>query len=488
MSARKDGRLASFVLGTGVILVYYVLLYGARAAAMGGRLNPALAPWLPNVVMGIASVALMVWRTRAADAPIRLPRLAWRQARAPSRDAAAKAPVREPASHVSTVRTSSAPLLSLPFVRILDRYVTHEYLRVFLLGLGGLLAVFYISTFLDLADKLFRGAATTATLLEYFFFQTPQFLYFVIPMAVLIAALVTVGTLTKNRELLVMRACGISLYRAALPLLILAAVAGGTLYVMQERVLAPANRQADRLNRIIRGWPPQTTALGRRWIIGQRGDLYHFDFFDPAVTQFSRLRLYHLDQDSWRLKGITYAEEAAATAGGTVRVWTARRGWQREFDRATGSAETSVRYDAFDTRPITLDAPDYFQGDTPDARGDLPDAELMNYRQLEAYIAKLRASGSNVVPYVVALKRKVAFPFVTIIMTLLAVPFAVSTGSRGALYGIGIGIVLALSYWTALSVFGALGAGGVLSPTLAAWAPNLLFGAAALYGNLAVET
>ena len=61
-------------------------------------------------------------------------------------------------------------------------------------------------------------------------------------------------------------------------------------------------------------------------------------------------------------------------------------------------------------------------------------------------------------------------------MTLLAVPFARHTGRSGALYGIGIGIVLAIVYWMALSVFGALGAGGWISPMLAAWAPNILFG------------
>ena len=78
-----------------------------------------------------------------------------------------------------------------------------------------------------------------------------------------------------------------------------------------------------------------------------------------------------------------------------------------------------------------------------------------------------------------ALQRKVAFPFVTLIMTLLAVPFAVTTGRRGALYGVGVGIVLAIVYWMTLSVFGAIGAGGLISPMLAAWAPNILFAAAA---------
>ena len=73
-------------------------------------------------------------------------------------------------------------------------------------------------------------------------------------------------------------------------------------------------------------------------------------------------------------------------------------------------------------------------------------------------------------------------------MTLLAVPFAVTTGRRGALYGVGVGIVLAITYWLMLSVFAAIGAGGLLPPLLTAWAPNLLFGTLALYMVLTVRT
>ena len=52
----------------------------------------------------------------------------------------------------------------------------------------------------------------------------------------------------------------------------------------------------------------------------------------------------------------------------------------------------------------------------------------MNFGQLRGYIEDLKASGYNVLEYEVALQRKVAFPMVTMIMTLIAVPFAVTTG------------------------------------------------------------
>src|SRR6185369_6087384 len=175
------------------------------------------------------------------------------------------------------------------------------------LGMGSLLCLFYISTFIDLADKLFRGQATTSLLLRYFYYQTPQFVYYVIPMGVLVAALVTVGVMTKNSELIVMRACGISLYRAVTPLVGLGLVASAVLFGLQDRALAHANREADRLNRIIRGWPPISSPLDRRWLMGGGSDLYHYDLFDATANSFSRLYIYRIDRSAWRLQSITEA-------------------------------------------------------------------------------------------------------------------------------------------------------------------------------------
>jgi lipopolysaccharide export LptBFGC system permease protein LptF len=103
-------------------------------------------------------------------------------------------------------------------------------------------------------------------------------------------------------------------------------------------------------------------------------------------------------------------------------------------------------------------------------------------------VTELAASGLNVVDLAVELHRKLAFPFVTLVMTLLAVPFGVSTGRRGALYAIGLGIVLAISYWIVMSLFVALGKSGLLPPLLAAWTPNVIVLGCAVYVFLTVKT
>jgi LPS export ABC transporter permease LptF len=491
-SSRRDGRLASFVLGVGVVLIYYVLLYGARATALGGRLSPEWAPWIPNIVMAGVAVAAMVWRSRSADRPIRFSMPAWVRPRAEARKAAAEEPVTPTPSRPRVV--IRIPRIDIPRPRLLDLYVTREYLRVFALAGVGLLSLFYISTFIDLVDKLFRGEATAALLARYFVFQTPQFMYFVIPMAVLIATLVTVGLMTRNSELLVMRACGISLYRTAVPLLLLGALTGGLLFALQEGVLSQTNREADRLERRIRGWPPRMTAASRQWLIGRSGEVYRYDTFDAVTDRFTRLFVYEIDEQRWGLKQVSYADEARfaadLTAGEHDAGWRGQQGWVRRLQTVPvkGDGRPAVDYQPYGARALALEPPSYFEREAPEAADSLMYGQSMSFRALQEHIAALRASGTNALPYMVALQRKLAFPLVTLIMTMLAVPFAVTTGRRGALYGIGIGIVLAILYWVSLSLFGALGGAGLLTPLLAAWAPNILFGAAAAYMILTVRT
>src|SRR5262249_54775666 len=225
------------------------------------------------------------------------------------------------------------PQIAWPRPNLLDIYVAKRYVSVFLLAFVSLIGIFYIATFIDLADKLFRGSTTGVMLVRYFYFQTPQYVYYIIPLAALLSTLVTVGVLTKNSELIVMRACGVSLYRSAMPLLMFGILLSATLFELQEQVLAASNREAKRLEAVIRGWPTQTFAqtLSRRWIVGQNGDLYYYEYFDPAANTFTRFSRFQPDLATWRLSGLTYASDVKYTKDGGTFVWQAHQGWEREF-------------------------------------------------------------------------------------------------------------------------------------------------------------
>jgi LPS export ABC transporter permease LptG/LPS export ABC transporter permease LptF len=470
LSNRRDGKLASFVLGVSVIFAYYVLLWLGQAMAKGQLVAPWLAVWLPNLVLGSLGLAGLVWRARAVE-----PRLPFARVFERARPVA---PAPETGDHATPDLAFESGWLSrlrIPFTGTLDRYIVGSYAKTLVLAsllLGGL---FYIVTFLDVSDKLFKGETTWQAVATYFWFATPQFVYYVVPMAVLLATLVTIGLLTRNSELVVMKACGISLYRVAVPVLVGALAAGGVLFLISETLLGPANRRAQAIRDVINGASPDAfDLLSQRWLVAEDGTIYHYDAFDPSAGRLLGVSRFEFTDGMDALARRTYARRAENAGGDT---WTGVEGWTWTFDAAGAPAV----FDAFAERPITLEAAAYFSTAPRDPA-------FMSYRELDDYTDRLRAAGADVVAQEVAMERKASFPFVALVMALLAVPFAVTTGRRGALYGVGVGIVVAMTYWVTISLFAAFGSGGLLTPLLAAWAPNLLFGSGAAYLLLTVRT
>ena len=479
VSHRRDGRLAAFVLAIAVVFVYWVLMYMSEAIAKAGLLPywfAWLAMWVPNIVIALWGLVLIIKKMRAPEGSsmrFALPFVRRRAATATNSQNGAVPSTRG----TRVIIVLKVPHIAFPRLSILDWYVLKQGLRISALAASGLLALFYIASFIDLSDHLFKGRTTALDVMSYLWWATPQFTYYLVPLAVLMGALVTIGALTKNTELVVMKACGISLYRAAAPLLLLAIIGSTILLVLEEGVLAMSNRRADAISNAIRGRLPTTTELNRRWVTANNGNVYQYLYFEPGHNRLNALSIYEFGKDPSKLVRRKYFSYATFKGDRETKgqvTWEGAKGWERDF-------EPKALFQQFTNKSVTIEGPGYFAGERPDA-------QYMSYGQLSEHVTSLRAGGFNVVPYVVALHRKMAFPFVTIIMALIAVPFAVTTGKRGAMYGIGAGIVLAILYWTAISVFGAIGAGGLMAPALAAWAPNIIFGCAAMYLLLTVRT
>jgi LPS export ABC transporter permease LptG len=497
LSVARDGKMGGFVIGVAVIFAYYVIMYLAEAHAQGhyraietahrlGSANFALAHlarWWPNIILGIFGIAALVWRDRFANRqlprafPLVVPQLKgrWNKARQPgiASSGSAATAIASSSQRRKVMVVVRIPKWNLPAAGLLDQYVSRLYLRVVALAFLALVGLFYISTFIDASDKLFKGTANGTMVMSLLVYRTPQFIYFVIPIAALLSVLVTFGLLSRTSELTVMKACGISLYRVALPIVALSLLFSAALFALDQEILARANRRATALDDQIRGRPPKTfNPLNRRWMIGHDGSIYHYGYFDPRHDVLTSLTVFRLVPGTWSLASQTHAATAEFRSG-----WTGVNGWTQEFT----APPSAPKWRPFTREPLALDSPEYFK--TEDT-----DADLMTAAQLRRSVRELAATGANVVSQEVDLQRKLAFPFVTFVMTLLAVPFGVSTGRRGTLYGIGLGIVLALSYWFVMSVFVAVGKAGLLPPVLAAWTPNIIVSAAALYLLLTAKT
>jgi LPS export ABC transporter permease LptG/LPS export ABC transporter permease LptF len=475
LNTRRDGKFASLALGLGVLVVYYAFLVLAESrvkgdAALGARSLPAAwARWIPNIALTLIGVLALRWRMRGPRAQSAVGRLADRvAARFRKASGAFEAGPRPDRRSAPAARRSLAAIV---FPRLLDQYVGGRYWKTITLTFAGLLFLVYVFTFLDLSDKIFKGHADGWMFLQFLWFSTPQFVVLVLPFATLLATLATMGGLARTSELTVMRAAGVSLYRTAAPVVLGACVLSVGLFALDERVLAASNLEAARLENVIRDRPSHTLDARNQSWFADRGRVYHYAAFDERAQGLLGLSVFEFTVSPFRMTSHTYVNRAVYGSGG----WRADAGWMQRF----GAAEQARQELA--GAPLEL-AP------IEDFRSARVDPRRLSFRELLAYNRKLGAAGFNVREHEVNLHRKIAFPIAAVILTILAVPLGAVSGRHGALYGMGLAIVLAVIYFLAQTVFLAAGTAGMLPTALAAWGANLLFLFAAVYMLLTVRT
>jgi LPS export ABC transporter permease LptF/LPS export ABC transporter permease LptG len=456
VSTKKGGRTSGFTISLGVILLYYILITAGEKIAMDGKISPFVGMWGPDFLF--LAVGLWLFTKSVREAPLVPQGWSLRWKRAESREAA---PDRAAAR--------SGPRHFAPrFPNILDRYVSRKFLAVFLLIFLALLLISVIVSFFEGIDNIYEHNKSFLLLLQNIWYRTPEFVFYILPVAVLTTTLLALGLLTKSNEITAMKACGISLYRIILPVLLLGAFMSLVSFYNQERVLPFANKMAEETWNRINDQPAQSyNYLERRWILSRtRERIFHYTYFDPVPGLFSKLFIYDIDPGSWTLKRILYADRARLTKEAL--------GLQKFWDRKiTGEAISPFRKaDALDLK-IAEKSDDFIK--------EWKAPNMMNYRELRAYIAEIEGGGFETTRFRVDLNFKMSFPLVCLIMTLLGIPFAFSMGKRGALVGIGMSIAIAMVYWGAIGVFRSLGYVKILTPFLAAWAPNLMFGLMGIY-------
>jgi LPS export ABC transporter permease LptG/LPS export ABC transporter permease LptF len=475
LGSKKEARSAAFALSIAVIFVYYVIIRLGEQAGDTGLMPPLLAMWGANAILGVIAIVLLVLNHRAAafdplDAShylALLPRLRrGRRARPAPHPAGARAPV----------VVLRIPRWTVHLPSILDRYIARAYVAHFVMVLVAFWSIFVLVNFMDLFDDVQRNRIKGIVVVHYYAFGTANILHLMAPVAVLIAVLITFGVMSRRNEITAMKAAGISVYRASAPMLGLGAVVCLVMFGMSELVLPSMNKVANQDRNVIRGRPPQTSSmLDRRWILGSDGRFYNYDYLEhgprPGAISLYGLSTYDVDPVKWDLRDRLYAARA---------VWNGvsydlERGWRRTFS-------PEPRFHSFaQARTREIEPPSYFSQEERES-------DTLGFRELRRHIATLEKLGLDVTALKVQLHRKVSFPLVTVVMTLIGIPFAFVVARRGALYGIAAAIVIAIVYWGCLAIFEALGSTGLLPPMLASWAPNMIFGATGLYLMLTLET
>ncbi|MEO8432842.1 MAG: LptF/LptG family permease [Acidobacteriota bacterium] len=444
--SRRGGRGSGFALSLAIIVMYYVLLSSGETWAQQGRLPPAFAIWLPNLVLAAIGTVAMVRGGRERPR-FRLPRFGRRPASVAGAEAAEPAP-----------RTSWTSLVRFP--TILDRYVLGRFLSILVLVFASVLLLAVIVDYADHVDKISKNRPAPDVLVGYYRNFLLTISLQIAPFAFLLSTLISLGIFSKNNEDTALLASGVSRMRLGAPIVALSFAAAVLAFTAGEYLLPFAQREQARFKNVIYGRPPDyglSTPSERRWHYGPGRRIWHQEASDPEKGLLLSPTLFEFDGAFDLVR-----RDAGRQADWDGREWIFRQGWTRLFGGAS-----EARYTTFLEQRISGDPPRAF---TRDRRG----AEEMRFRELQRSARRLKASGYPTGGLETALQAKLATPLLLPLMALLAVPFAFRVGKRGTLAGIGVGLALGMGFLIAGAFFTKVGEVGALPPLLAAWSPDVL--------------
>jgi LPS export ABC transporter permease LptG len=474
VNSRRGGKSAGFVFTILLVFVYYFLSSTGIQLGHQSRLPAFIAVWAANFIFAAAGVFLL-WQM-ATGGRILSAVAAW-ASRLPRFKDPAKTNGFQLAGFLDKFQPRAqraGPRSVFPrivFPRILDEYILREFVAMFALVLAGFVLLMIVFTFFDLVGDILRNHIALSIVGEYLLNLTPSMLYLITPLAVLIAALVTFGVMNRNSEIIAIKATGISLYRLIIPIVTMAVVLAAALFFFDQYYLPQANRKQEALRNEIKGRPTQTYLHPeQKWMFGQKplpgepGRIYYYEFFDPDRIEFANLSVFEFDTTTFQLTRRIFAKRVVwnADAGG----WTFENGWVRDVEGANVKDYRTFLETSF---PSIHATPDYFKKEA------VPSDE-MNFGQLDRYIRDLQQSGFDTKRLSVALWHKLSYPLITVVMAVLAIPFALSMGRRGSITGVAVAIAVALAYMVIDNLFGAMGNVNYLPAAMAAWSADVLFG------------
>lgn len=353
---------------------------------------------------------------------------------------------------------------------ILFRYVIREFLKIFGFCLSGIFVIYFAVHFFDIIRRYARYDPSFDALARYFLLRIPQVLLDVIPLALLLAVVVTLGLLGRNHELVAMRSAGISPAWITMPFLIVSLVLSLFLTVFSHSILPLLKQQTEIVKdlRIKKKPVDLYFRQSRIWLRPAPDTFMNVQLADAGEETLYGVNLYRISGGN-ALSEFIEAEKVRYEDHRWIAFGAVRR---------TFLPDGRLRIEPMDGKEIPLDRKpaDFVRVDKDTGNKD---TDTMTYARLAAYTRLLEKEGYDAQRYRVDLHTKTSLPFIPFVFALVGAPLALNRRVGGAISrGVGLSLLMALAYWIAYSFSLSLGYGQVLPAALAAWLPNGLFAAA----------
>lgn len=348
-------------------------------------------------------------------------------------------------------------------VSSLHRYILSQFFSSLLVCLFAVTSLFFVFDLFERMRIFLREDSELSDILSYLIFKIPLIIHLMLPVAVLIATLFSIGRLSQTSEITAMRSSGVSLNWIAKPLLLVGLLISLVSFIIGETLIPYSSQKVEEIYTFDIRKKDQSGNLSRSDFWYKSGNkFYDIEFYDSRNKRLETLSIYDLDKQ-FRLKNKLNASYASWE--GDAIGWT-----MKNIVEASVNEEANFKSSQFSSLPLVIK-------EKPEDFYNLQrKPETLSYFELKKYIEKLKRDGIDHRKHSVDLAAKVAFPLVNFVVVLVAFSFALNPARSGTMtFGFIAGISIGFSYYFVHALSCSLGTAEFLPAHLAAWSANIVF-------------
>lgn len=351
-------------------------------------------------------------------------------------------------------------------LKTIDVYIIKKFLGTFFYAIALIIMIVII---FDLSEKIDdfieKKAPLSEIILVYYANFIPYFINLFSPLFTFIAVIFFTSRLAFNTEIIAILGAGVSFKRLLLPYLISALILLLLSVYLSNFLIPQANqKRLDFEYTYVKS--PQSFRDRNIHLQIRPGIFVYLESFNTRTSTAHRFSLEEISNGELTYKLMAENAEWDSIEGG----WTIRNYSIRTINGLDEQLRSGEELDTI----LPFTPADFMQ--------DLAEMEKMNFRELRDHIANERLKGSEFVKFFEVEKhRRMAFPFATLVLTLIGVALSSKKVRGGIGLHLGIGLAMSFSFILFMQVSTTFATNGNLHPFIAVWIPNLLFGILGAY-------
>jgi len=402
-------------------------------------------------------------------------------------------------------------------------YTAGEFLFSFFVAFLFFFFIFFVNQILLIAEEILSKNIRITAVLRLLFYSLPAIVSFAFPFGALVGALMAIGRLSSDNEILALQACGIPYSRLFIPLAVLGVVFSAGSFIINDIFLPLGTIKFSQLYREILYSNPELELSPYSIKRYQRSTIITGGIHDKEISD-----LIIIDKTAEKDKRVILAETASLNKleeqNGVISlnldnvfIQTFNKQKKNDYNylssevmtynillrdisfsiRSPGPREMSSRdvktevdkkteqldikiiknLQSADRAAVNMEAEYYYQSALPPPQRDYKFIESNQKDYLNRRLKSINDRSLQI--YLVEYYKKFSLPFACFAFVLFAFPVGMFTKRSGRSVGFGIGLLVAVAYWGLLFAGQTFGIQNDSSALLAMWMPDLIILAAA---------